>query len=45
MTKSGHLWAIGYDDMVPADQVRDEITRLGWDNKYARQIGQTLEKG
>jgi uncharacterized membrane protein len=31
---SGHLWAIGYDDMERADQVRDEITRLGWDEPY-----------
>ena len=29
MTGSGHLWAIGYDDMGRAAQVRDEITRLG----------------
>jgi uncharacterized membrane protein len=29
MTKVGHLWAIGYDDMGRAEQVRDEITRLG----------------
>jgi uncharacterized membrane protein len=25
-----HLWAIGYDDMERADQVRAEITELGW---------------
>jgi uncharacterized membrane protein len=31
---SGHLWAIGYDDMERADQVRDEITRIGWDEHY-----------
>ena len=30
MTNSGHLWAVGYDDMARAHQVRDEITRLGW---------------
>jgi uncharacterized membrane protein len=30
MTNSGHLWAVGYDDMGRAHQVRDEITRLGW---------------
>jgi uncharacterized membrane protein len=30
MTTSAHLWAIGYDDMARADQVRDEITNLGW---------------
>jgi uncharacterized membrane protein len=31
---SGHLWAIGYDDMQRADEVRDEITRIGWDEPY-----------
>jgi uncharacterized membrane protein len=31
---SGHLWAIGYDDVERADQVKDEITRLGWDEHY-----------
>jgi len=31
---SGHLWAIGYDDMERADQVRDDITRIGWDEHY-----------
>src|SRR5262245_42588210 len=31
---SGHLWAVGYDDMERAHQVRDEITRLGWDEHY-----------
>ncbi len=31
MDKTGHLWAIGYDGMGRASQVRDEITRLGWD--------------
>jgi uncharacterized membrane protein len=30
MAKSGHLWAIGYDNMVRANQVRDEIISLGW---------------
>jgi uncharacterized membrane protein len=30
MTTSAHLWAIGYDDMARADQVRDEIEKLGW---------------
>ena len=30
MTNSGHLWAIGYDDMGRAHQVREEITSLGW---------------
>jgi uncharacterized membrane protein len=29
MTKSGHLWAIGYDDMGRAEQVRDAIAKLG----------------
>ena len=30
MTADAHLWAIGYDDKGKADQVKDEITRLGW---------------
>jgi uncharacterized membrane protein len=29
MTRSGNLWAIGYDDLARAAQVRDEIARLG----------------
>ena len=28
--KPSHLWAIGYDDTERAGQVKDEITRLGW---------------
>lgn len=31
---SGHLWAIGYDDMLRAGQVKDEITGIGWDEHY-----------
>ena len=34
MTESKHLWAIGYDDMGRAEQVRDEIIKLGWDTHY-----------
>ena len=34
MTKSGHLWAVGYDDMGRANQVRDEIINLGWNKQY-----------
>jgi uncharacterized membrane protein len=30
MATSAHLWAIGYDGLARADQVRDEITELGW---------------
>jgi uncharacterized membrane protein len=30
MTASAHLWAIGYDDVARAEQVRDEIAGLGW---------------
>jgi uncharacterized membrane protein len=30
MSTTAHLWAIGYDDMGRADQVKGEITRLGW---------------
>ena len=28
MNKIGHLWALGYDDMGRADQVREEFARL-----------------
>jgi hypothetical protein len=31
MSKSGHLWAVGFDDTGQAAQVRDEITRLAWE--------------
>src|SRR5262249_9814832 len=30
MTTTAHLWAIGYDDVDRAEQVRDTITQLGW---------------
>jgi uncharacterized membrane protein len=30
MGTTAHLWAIGFDDMGRADQVRDEIKNLGW---------------
>jgi hypothetical protein len=35
MTAAAHLWAIGYDDMGRADQVREEVMRLGWDSGKA----------
>jgi len=31
MTKDAHLWAVGYDDMERASQVRAQIVHLGWD--------------
>jgi len=31
---NSHLWAVGYDDVDRAGQVRDEITRLGWGQSY-----------
>src|SRR5262245_52424480 len=34
MTTSGHLWAIGYQDMTQAAAVRDKIVSLGWDKHY-----------
>ena len=33
-TGAAHLWAIGYDDMERAGQVKDEIIRLGWGEPY-----------
>jgi len=34
MTTSGHLWAIGYQDMTQAATVHDKIVSLGWDKHY-----------
>jgi uncharacterized membrane protein len=34
MSEFPHLWALGYDDMGRADQVREEIIRLGWQESY-----------
>jgi len=31
---TGHLWAIGYDDMERAGQVKDEIIKIGWEEPY-----------
>ena len=30
MSTTAHLWAIGYEDMKRADEVRNEIAGLGW---------------
>jgi uncharacterized membrane protein len=30
MTSFGNLWAIGYDDVARADQVREMLTELAW---------------
>src|SRR5262249_34561798 len=30
MLKSAHLWAIGYERPERADEVRNEIEKLGW---------------
>jgi len=35
MNSIKHLWAVGYDDMERAYQVREEVIRLGW-------VGQSL---
>ena len=34
MTTTSHLWAVGYDDIERAGQVRDQIAELGWDKHY-----------
>ena len=31
MSKSRHLWAIGFDDTEGASQLRDEVVKLGWE--------------
>jgi uncharacterized membrane protein len=36
MTTSAHLWAIGYEVVERAYQVRDEITKLAWERGGAR---------
>jgi uncharacterized membrane protein len=35
MTTAAHLWAIGYDNMGRAEEVRGEITRVAWDTGKA----------
>ena len=32
---SSHLWAVGFDDVARAEQVRDIIARLAWDSGQA----------
>jgi uncharacterized membrane protein len=34
VNSQGNLWAIAFDDMARAEQVRDDITRLAWSNHY-----------
>jgi uncharacterized membrane protein len=34
MTTKAHLWAIGYDDVEGAARLREQITKLGWDQSY-----------
>ena len=34
MTTGAHLWAIAYDDMGRADQVRDVVSQLAWDSGH-----------
>jgi uncharacterized membrane protein len=34
MMKSGNLWAVGYENIDRANQIREEIVRLGWDKHY-----------
>jgi uncharacterized membrane protein len=31
MSKRGNLWAVGFDDTERAAQVRDQVTKLGWE--------------
>lgn len=30
MTSTAHLWAVGFDDVARAEQVREKIASLGW---------------
>ncbi len=34
MSEYSHLWAIGFDGVGRAEEVREEIKRLGWDRHY-----------
>jgi uncharacterized membrane protein len=34
MSENSHLWAIAYDDVGRANEVREEIERLGWDGHH-----------
>jgi uncharacterized membrane protein len=34
MATSGHLWAVGYEDIGRANEVRDTIVSLGWDKHF-----------
>jgi len=31
---AAHLWAVGYDHVGRAEQVREEIVKLGWNSQY-----------
>jgi uncharacterized membrane protein len=35
MAKTAHLWAVGYENMTRADEVRQTIENLGWGNDHA----------
>jgi uncharacterized membrane protein len=35
MAAAAHLWALGYDDVQRADQIRDVISQLGWGDGHA----------
>ncbi len=37
MTTTAHFWAIGYDKMGRADEVRDEFVRLGKPGRLAQE--------
>ena len=39
MATSGHLWAVGYEDIGRANEVRDTIVSLGWDKHFPHPRG------
>jgi uncharacterized membrane protein len=43
MSTTAHLWAVGYDDMDRADQVRDVIAELGWGSGNANRYLTVLD--
>jgi uncharacterized membrane protein len=38
MTSAAELWAVGFEGMIRADEVRDQIAKLGWDRGNASRF-------
>ena len=44
---TAHLWAVGYDDVARADEVRDELIQLAWGPHLSRlaPFGEAYHQG